>query len=324
MLMTIEKAKQKITSGEILMVAGDENLLAQLPKGNWIGGSIPYFIAENGGIFTKDQVFVTTLDPKIFSAPAAQSYTEKSITAIATNAPENSLTFLIIPFGSAVHQSYAQNAPDFADMFQKPIIGWISGMALADIGKVKACVVNGLTGEKFTDQAMALRCKLPAGRQASISIINIFKQGNGDNIEFQTEGFDIKEAIINGQKQNFYQYIKANKIDTQLPLVGDFGGALINVSYQSLDDAAQIVHLYAPVFKNMVYKMAAPIGNYTELMQQKLSEFKSASTVFSCNCILNYLYGSLEGKRTGTVTGPITFGEIAYQLVNQTFVAVEV
>jgi hypothetical protein len=36
--------------------------------------------------------------------------------------------------------------------------------------------------------------------------------------------------------------------------------------------------------------------------------------------ILNYLYSNLEGMRTGDMVGPITFGEIAYQLLNQTLV----
>ena len=39
---------------------------------------------------------------------------------------------------------------------------------------------------------------------------------------------------------------------------------------------------------------------------------------FSCNCILNYLYGELEGKKIDNISGPITFGEIGYQLLNQT------
>jgi hypothetical protein len=42
--------------------------------------------------------------------------------------------------------------------------------------------------------------------------------------------------------------------------------------------------------------------------------------VFSCNCILNYLYAELEGKRTGAITGPITYGEIANLLLSQTLV----
>jgi hypothetical protein len=44
---------------------------------------------------------------------------------------------------------------------------------------------------------------------------------------------------------------------------------------------------------------------------------------FSCNCILNYIYGNLEGKKLAGTAGPITFGEIAYQLLNQTMVYLE-
>ncbi|MEO0003956.1 MAG: hypothetical protein RLZZ22_1648, partial [Pseudomonadota bacterium] len=48
----------------------------------------------------------------------------------------------------------------------------------------------------------------------------------------------------------------------------------------------------------------------------------TTDVVFSCNCILNFLFGELEGKAIGGVEGPITFGEIGYQLLNQTMVAV--
>ncbi|MGO9017966.1 MAG: DUF6976 family protein [Syntrophobacteraceae bacterium] len=47
-------------------------------------------------------------------------------------------------------------------------------------------------------------------------------------------------------------------------------------------------------------------------------------TYYACNCILNFLYGELEGKKTGNITGPMTFGEIAYQLLNQPMVFLEI
>jgi hypothetical protein len=40
--------------------------------------------------------------------------------------------------------------------------------------------------------------------------------------------------------------------------------------------------------------------------------------------VLNYLHGSLEGRRTGALQGPMTFGEIAYQLLNQTLVQINI
>ena len=46
--------------------------------------------------------------------------------------------------------------------------------------------------------------------------------------------------------------------------------------------------------------------------------------VLSFNCILNYQYGKLEGRKTPPYTGPVTFGEVAYQLLNQTLVYCEI
>jgi hypothetical protein len=39
---------------------------------------------------------------------------------------------------------------------------------------------------------------------------------------------------------------------------------------------------------------------------------------------LNFIYGGLEGKKTGDITGPMTFGEIACRLLNQTMVFFEI
>jgi hypothetical protein len=45
---------------------------------------------------------------------------------------------------------------------------------------------------------------------------------------------------------------------------------------------------------------------------------------FSCNCILNFLFGGLEGQKIGNLQGPVTFGEIGYQLLNQTLVVLRI
>jgi hypothetical protein len=73
----------------------------------------------------------------------------------------------------------------------------------------------------------------------------------------------------------------------------------------------------------MVYKIAAPVGDYIMAFEKALMNLGDKKILFSCNCILNYIYAELEGKKTGNATGPITFGEIAYQLLNQTFVYIE-
>ena len=60
-LMTIAEATDLIRAGLFLMVAADEALLRRLPAGNWIGGTIPYFMGNDGGVATRDKLFVTEI-----------------------------------------------------------------------------------------------------------------------------------------------------------------------------------------------------------------------------------------------------------------------
>ena len=96
-------------------------------------------------------------------------------------------------------------------------------------------------------------------------------------------------------------------------------GAMVNVSFQSVDTEHDKVAFYAPVFPGVEYKVARPVGSYETEFCKHLNG-KGPEPLFTCNCILNYLYAHLEGKKTGSMVGPITFGEIAYMLLNQTLV----
>ena len=78
--------------------------------------------------------------------------------------------------------------------------------------------------------------------------------------------------------------------------------------------------LLAPVIEGVSYRVAQLPGDYaSEFVARAQGE---GSRELSCNCILNYIYGELESKTTGGFTGPATFGEIAYMLLNQTMVRV--
>ena len=48
-MLSIQEVRMKIEQGKRLLLAGDESLLRELPAGNWIGGTIPYFMTETGG-----------------------------------------------------------------------------------------------------------------------------------------------------------------------------------------------------------------------------------------------------------------------------------
>jgi hypothetical protein len=85
---------------------------------------------------------------------------------------------------------------------------------------------------------------------------------------------------------------------------------------QSVDAGTGVVRFYAPVFTGIQYRFAEPVPDYSTALARAIAQ--GAPALFSCNCILNYVNGGLEGKHTGSVTGPVTFGEIAHQLLNLT------
>jgi hypothetical protein len=319
MLTSLQETIKLIESGKVFHIAATEALLKKLPKGNWIGGSTEYFIAKTGGEISNEKLSVMELPCEDFSIKA---YGATEIENVAADAFDHGFSIVIIPFDSVVHKDYARNAPGYKDIFMKNTVGWISGMNLGVSGQTPIAV-KGTSASAYPDKAVAIHLKVPDGKNVNVGIINIFSQDKSSPIiTFEKEGFSITKCFIDGKETVFADYIAQNKIDTKLPLVGDYAGNGVNVSFRSIENG--IVNLYAPVFENIQYRIAENIADYEKEFQSKLAPFKGKESAFSCNCILNFLYGNLEGKSLDTFFGPITFGEIAYQLVNQTLVYVTV
>ena len=317
-LMSADDAAALIRSGAWLMIAGDETLLRRLPAGNWIGGTIPYFMADAGGLASRALLFVTEI-PVLAGPPEIRSYDLTSLEHVCEDAPANGFSLIIIPAFSAVHSLYARKAPSFPDMFIKPVAGWVAGTHLDDAGRLSPTVVAGPRLAFDTERAVVLHVPLPDSAYARIDIFNALQQGGGDALRFPETGFLADRCRVNGVETNFAAYLKAQAADTRLPLVADYGGASVNVSIKGVDEAAGRVDFYAPVFDDVDYRLAAPVS-----FGDQTGAEAEVPPLWSCNCILNYLYHGLEGRRCGTLTGPMTFGEIAYLLLNQTQVVLSI
>lgn len=315
MLTDAKETSRRILAGECLLLAAEEEVLQSLPAGNWIGGTTPYFMAESGGVVSREVVFITPVPSELLHT-GIKIYDTETLPQICTDTPENGVTFLILPVSSAVHLEFAEKAPNYEQMFLRPLMGWISGVHLDDLPRKSAKVFDGRTVSAYADKGVALHGTIASGKRASLGIVNLFHQGEGDVLTFPAVGFHATDCLVNGLPRNFAEYLLEEKIDTRIPLVESCSGS--NVSIQTVDAANGKVDFYAPVFPNQEYRIAEPVSDY-------LTSFRSAlpagvHTSFSCNCILNFLYSELEGKVTEGVTGPVTFGEIAYQLLNQTLV----
>jgi len=317
-LYNISDANALINAGKRLHIAGEESLLAKLNKGSWIGGTIPYFLTREGGLVDRERVFITEL-PKEVEDVKISFVSADRLEAIPNDAPQNGFSLVIIPAMTDVHAIYAMTAEHLPRVFERAIIGWVSGVHLDNLGKQKPKVFNGQTGEMSEDRIVVLHARLPSSHLAAIGIINVFQQGDGDAIVFDETSFSADDCQINGSKARFYDYVQDRKLDLQLPLVADRSGEMINVSFQALDEAGHKVKFYAPVLEGLVYRQAKSIDDYRTKFIENTKNFNVAPA-FSCNCILNYLYGKLEGKQAIPVSGPATFGEIAYVLLNQTMV----
>ncbi len=316
-MLPLADAAALIRGGAALAIAGRPAALAALPPGRWIGGSTPYFMTDQGGAIVDDgQVFVT--DFSWAAEVSVSSFAADSLERISGEAPDHGFALVIIPAGSECHTRFATEAASYPQAFLKPTVGWIAGVDLADPA-ARACVYDGRTGTMHEDRAVALHVTLADGALAQLGIVNLFAPDNGDVIHFEEASFSPRHCIVGGERILFSDYVRRRgRADGSLPLVGDFGGAHVNASLRSVEEDEAT--LYAPVFPGVDYRFAAPIGDYAESFRAKLAAVPHDDTLFACNCILNFLFGELEGKAIGGVAGPITFGEIAYQLLNQTFV----
>lgn len=320
-MMTPAEAAAKINSGAVLMIAGADALLADLPKGNWIGGTSVYFLTETGGTSLTDKLFVTEFPEA--TAATIRHIATADLPKIADGYVDGGISLILLPAFSTAHSTFAVDGASYPGLFNQPLMGWITGVPVSEIGKTDPKIYLGQTGTGSTEGAAVMHLTLPAGMKADLDIVNIFTQSDDAALafEFTTGGFVATDVKVGGKTANLAQYITENDLDTRLPLVANYAGAMINVSIREVDADAGRVVFYAPVVAGIEYRMAKPMPDYGNAFAQATGA--GGTGALSCNCILNYLYGELEGKRTGHYTGPVTFGEIAYILLNQTLVKLD-
>ena len=322
-LLEVDEVAERIRRGEPLLLAGDESRLKLLPRGDWIAGTIPYFMSDEGGVADRRRIFAERL-PEGFEHVAIRRYDEDGIARVYADLPANTMGVIIAPYGSRVHLAFALHASQYEKFATAPLFGWISGVPLSEVGSAVPKVLDGSTGEALDRHAVVMHVAVPPRKRVELAILNIFEKGEGPTIVFPSTGFTAAIAEVDGQPRNFVEYLRETGLDTRLPLVADYHGARINVSFQNVDTAQREVRFFAPVFAGIPYHHARPVPDYVGAFESALPTGLADHIAFSCNCVLNYVHSSLEGRKTGEIVGPITFGEVAYQLLNQTMVYVTV
>ena len=321
-LLSLSETVALIEAGTILSIAGPEALLAQLPRGAWIGGTTVYALTEAGGARIDDRLFVTIF-PEATGATLRHLPTG-ALPTLAQGYVPGGVSLILIPAFSSAHSAFAIDGMGYDGLFDQPLMGWVTGVPVEEIGTTAPASFDGSTGQRHADGALVMHLALAEGAATALDIVNIFTQSDdpATTFTFTETGFTATEAQVGGATVNLARYIRDKGLDTRLPLVANYAGALINVSIRTVDAEKGEVSFYAPVVAGAVYHLANPLPDYAAAFADHLGQGGAGS--HSCNCILNYLYGDMAGTTTGNYTGPVTFGEIAYILLNQTLVKLDI
>jgi hypothetical protein len=321
-LLSFEKTSELIKQGAVLAIAGAPKLLRTLPHGRWMGGTTYYFVDTHGGRKSDADLFVTDLTR--IGGTNFHVYHAGDVERIIGDTPGEGFSLVIMPAASHSLREFAEKGHS-SDALFKAVVGWVAGTDVSAADAPKPFVIDGRDGKVFDDAVVAAHVLLPQGKVAAIQILNPFESRGGATIRFERIGFNATECTVDGKTVRLGQFLHAqNYGDGRLPLIGDFSGAGINASIRAINLATGQVDFYAPVFPGVDYHLAKPIENYAEAFAEKAKQLPTDTAVFGCNCILNYLYGELEGRAPLHPPGPITFGEVGHQLLNQTFVMLSI
>ncbi len=321
-LYTVADVTAMLAAGDVLILAADERLLADLPRGEWIGGTSPYFMtSEAGGIYDPDRIFVQRM-PAIADVAWMGLLDRTAMPDMAALGPDNGYTIVMMPGQSDVHRDFALGGLEWPGLFKRPVVGWVTGVAGERAETDRPKVFDGRTGTASGDHAVVLHVALPDDSFARVDIVNLFEPDmDGPVLTFGDDdaGFTVEWVMVDGVRTRLADHIDHNGIDTRLPLVADYNGAIINVATAAVDAATGRITFFAPVHPGIEYRFARPIGDYEQEFAERIGT-PGGDVAFSCNCILNYTYAGLAGRHTAGIAGPVSFGEIAYMLLTQTMV----
>jgi len=319
-ILTLRETAALIEQGDLLLIAASQELLNQLPAGQWLGGTIPYFMSEEGAKKELNRLFVSNLTKLAVSA-TIKSYSAQEFDQLLADRPDNGFSYIALPVFSEVHKAYAVDMGQYETLYDSPILGWVTGKdldATKQDGQFPA-VYHGPTATCLANKAVLMHIELPKTQYAEIKIYNPYQEGSGDRIQFLENDFSAGEVLINNEKQNFAHYCRINKIKSQLPVIANYSGALVNIDIERIDEDR--VYFYGPVSRDQVYHWAKDI-HYSP--QAFLTAMPKEEAITAFNCISIYSNFQLEGEQIGNYGGPFTFGEIAYILLNQTLVLLHI
>lgn len=312
-----------IKQGRVMHLCGSEEMLKDLPKGKWIAGMTPYFMDSVGKI-CKNKIYVDDFsyiaeDVKIVAMD------EDDIHNVAKNNTfGNGFIMMILPLESPVYYTFSNHSLEYEDIYNNPVVGYVSSCLLDEYGKVKPKVAIGTDPVLTSDKAAVMYVKVSDRLRVRAEIMNFDTiDESTPSLKFPKTSFVQSDCLIDGKPGNIAEYLWSvkKKLGHYPQLITSQNGALVNRDIKSVDLEKGVASFFSPAYENDLYYLVKPNSNYLRAFNDAL---KTKSDVIACfSCTSYFLLGDFE-YRSINYNGVYTFGEIGYQLLNKTIVTLEI
>jgi hypothetical protein len=323
-LYTKEQVVEFIRQGRIMHLCGNEQLLKDLPKGNWVAGTSPYFMDEVGKV-CDSKIYV---DDFSFIAEECEVITldETNIAEIAKrNKYDNGFIFIILPIDSKVYFTFANSSLEYESIYDNPVVGYVSSVHVEDYGKLQPKVAAGCSGGTLYDnKAAVMYVKVSDRLRVRTEIINLDTiDDTTPSLKFPKSGFVQSDCLIDGKPGNIASYLEAVKgrIGHYPQLITSQNGALVNRDIKSVNVETGEAEFFSPAYDSDVYYLVKTNNDYFATFNRRLG--RKTDVIACLSCTSYFLEGDFEYRHID-FNGVYTFGEIAYQLLNKTIVTLEV
>ena len=308
-MMSVAQAAQRIKAGAVMAIAGPAAALEQLPNGRWIGGTTIFAPSDPRG----KTLFCTTFPQASDATTIFRDVAD--FPNISDGYHVNGVTLMMVPAFSFAHAEFLAEGAHYPHLFDQPLGLWVTGVARDDLGLSAPMMFDGATGRGYDEGAVMLHIGGGAGGVLALDMLNILAPADLPEvaISFAADGFTATTAQVNGEEVNLAQYLTAQGIDPQRPLVTQSATEIVTIGMQSIDDAAGVVWLRAPVTAGAIYSLARAPGIYSRAFEFNVGADEDAP--MTTNVTVNSLYGGLDAYHAQNCT---TFGDSAHLLLSKT------
>ncbi|MBO7440653.1 MAG: hypothetical protein J6T96_03145 [Bacteroidales bacterium] len=322
-LYTKEQVVEFIKEGRIMHLCGNEETLKDLPKGNWVAGMTPYFMDEVGKI-CGNKIYV---DDFSFIGEECEmaTFDENNIAEIAKrNKYSNGFIFVVLPIDSQVYFTFANHSLEYENIYDNPVVGYVSSVLLEEYGKKQPKVAIGSEGVLHADKAAVMYVKVPDRLRVRAEIMNFDSiDDTTPSLKFPKTGFTQSDCLIDGKPGNIARYLEdvKSRIGHYPQLITSQNGALVNRDVKSVNLETGEAVFFSPAYESDVYYIVKVNKDYLGTFNRRLG--RKTDVIACVSCTSYFLQGDFEYRHID-FNGVYTFGEIAYQLLNKTIVTLEV